>query len=88
MIGDLGSPSLASTPTYYRELEKLTRGRPGGLHSPDRLIRSVDFDGIAKLQAAPEWKTAGRVRNTEAAVHRRGPDWLRLEGKVRSDASR
>lgn len=71
-IGILGGMSVASTQTYYRELARLTRERLGGLHSPDLLIRSVDFDCIAKLQAASDWETAGRVLNAEARALERG----------------
>jgi aspartate racemase len=71
-IGILGGMSVASTQTYYRELANLTRERLGGLHSPDLLIRSVDFDGIARLQAASDWDTAGCVLNAEARALERG----------------
>ena len=77
-IGILGGMSVASTQTYYRELSRLTRERLGGLHSPELLIRSVDFDGIAKLQASSDWDTAGQVLNVEARALERGGAQLLL----------
>ncbi|WP_320196430.1 aspartate/glutamate racemase family protein [Agrobacterium rosae] len=77
-IGILGGMSVASTQTYYRELARLTRERLGGLHSPELLIRSVDFDEIAKLQASSDWDTAGQVLNAEARALERGGAQLLL----------
>ncbi|POO49373.1 aspartate racemase [Agrobacterium rosae] len=77
-IGILGGMSVASTQTYYREMARLTRERLGGLHSPDLLIRSVDFDGIAKLQASSDWDTAGQILNAEARALERGGAQLLL----------
>lgn len=78
-IGILGGMSAASTQIYYKELCDLTRERLGGLHSPELLIRSLDFTGIEKLQAAGEWEQAGRVLNAEAmALERGGADLLIL----------
>ena len=42
-IGILGGMSAASTQLYYRELCTLTQASMGGLHSPELLIRSLDF---------------------------------------------
>jgi aspartate racemase len=58
--------SAASTQIYYRELCKLTRARLGGLHSPELLIRSLDFARIEALQLKGEWDTAGAILNHEA----------------------
>lgn len=78
-IGILGGMSAASTQIYYRELCRLTRDRLGGLHSPELLIRSLDFDRIEKLQAAGEWDSAGELLNAEAlALARGGADLLVL----------
>nr|WP_280141705.1 aspartate/glutamate racemase family protein [Rhizobium sp. NFR07] len=71
-IGILGGMSAASTQIYYRELCRLTREKLGGLHSPELLIRSVDFDGIERLQASSEWETAGSVLNKHAVCLERG----------------
>ena len=65
-IGILGGMSAASTQIYYRELCRLTRERLGGLHSPELLIRSLDFDRIESLQASGDWESAGAILNEEA----------------------
>jgi aspartate racemase len=65
-IGILGGMSAASTQTYYRQLCDLTRTRLGGLHSPQLLIRSLDFAPVADAQAVGDWATLGRLLNTEA----------------------
>jgi len=71
-IGILGGMSAASTQTYYRELCHLTRARLGGLHSPELLIRSVDFATIEALQMQGEWAAAGAILNNEAKALERG----------------
>lgn len=78
-IGILGGMSAASTQTYYRVLCALTRERRGGLHSPELLIRSLDFAKIERLQVAGAWEQAGEVLNAEAkALQRGGADFLIL----------
>lgn len=76
-IGILGGMSAASTQIYYRELCRLTRESLGGLHSPELLIRSVDFDEIEKLQASSDWDAAANILNEKAiALERGGADLL------------
>jgi aspartate racemase len=65
-IGLIGGMSAASTLIYYRTLCDLTRTRLGGLHSPDLLIRSIDFAPIAQLQAQGEWDAMGSILNAHA----------------------
>lgn len=78
-IGMLGGMSATSTQIYYRELCRLTSERLGGLHSPELLIRSLDFAGIEALQAAGNWDKAGDILNAEAlALQRGGADFLIL----------
>jgi aspartate racemase len=78
-IGMLGGMSAASTQIYYRELCRLTSERLGGLHSPELLIRSLDFAGIEALQAAGDWTKAGDILNHEAkALERGGAQFLIL----------
>lgn len=78
-IGILGGMSAASTQIYYRELCELTRERLGGLHSPELLIRSLDFALIEDLQMKGEWEAAGAVLNDEAkALERGGADFIIL----------
>ena len=71
-IGILGGMSASSTKLYYSELCRLTRDRLGGLHSPQLLIRSLDFAEIEKLQAKGAWSDAGRILNAEAKALERG----------------
>lgn len=71
-IGILGGMSASSTQLYYSELCRLTRDRLGGLHSPQLLIRSLDFAEIEKLQAKGAWSDAGRILNAEAQALERG----------------
>ena len=78
-IGILGGMSAASTQIYYRELCDLAQKRLGGLHSPELLIRSLDFARIEDLQMKGEWEAAGAVLNGEAlALERGGADLLIL----------
>jgi aspartate racemase len=78
-IGILGGMSAASTQIYYREMCRLTREILGGLHSPELLIRSVDFERIERLQAASDWDSAGTLLQAEAiALERGGADILML----------
>lgn len=65
-IGILGGMSAASTQLYYKRLCDQTRTRLGGLHSPELLIRSLDFARIETLQAKGDWQTAGAILNHEA----------------------
>jgi aspartate racemase len=68
----LGGMSAASTQIYYRELCRLTSKRLGGLHSPELLIRSLDFARIEALQATGDWDKAGDILNAEAKALERG----------------
>jgi len=65
-IGILGGMSAASTQLYYQQLCNMTRDLLGGLHSPELLIRSVDFAEIEQLQMSNDWQAAGDRLNTEA----------------------
>ncbi|WP_066452599.1 aspartate/glutamate racemase family protein [Castellaniella caeni] len=79
IIGILGGMSAASTQIYYRQICHLARERLGGLHSPELLIRSLDFARIEALQVAGAWDQAGDILNREArALERGGADFLVL----------
>jgi len=71
-LGILGGMSAASTQLYYRELCNITRAHRGGLHSPELLIRSVNFSEIELLQAQDRWEEAGIRLNLEAKALERG----------------
>lgn len=78
-IGILGGMSAASTQIYYRELCNITREKLGGLHSPELLIRSLDFAKIEQLQVAGQWEEAGKILNLEAkALEAGGADLVVL----------
>ena len=78
-IGILGGMSASSTQLYYAELCRLTQARLGGLHSPELLIRSLDFAKIEALQMQGAWDAAGAVLNAEAkALERGGADFIIL----------
>jgi aspartate racemase len=78
-IGILGGMSAASTQIYYRELCRLTLEQLGGLHSPELLIRSLDFAAIEALQMRGDWEAAGAILNREAkALERGGAELLLL----------
>lgn len=78
-IGILGGMSAASTQLYYAKLCELVRERLGGLHSPELLIRSLDFAAIEALQMSDDWAEAGRVLNANAlALERGGADFILL----------
>lgn len=71
-LGLLGGMSAESTTLYYQALNAGVRERLGGLHSAQLLLWSVDFAGIAQLQAQGDWDQAGAVladaaRRLEAA---------------------
>lgn len=71
-IGILGGMSAASTQICYRELRDLIRSRLDGLHSPERLIRSLDFARIEALQMKGDWEAAGAILNAEANALQNG----------------
>ena len=78
-IGILGGMSAASTQIYYRQMCELVRQRKGGLHSPELLIRSLNFAKIEHLQAKGQWDEAGSILNVEAkALERGGADFIVL----------
>jgi aspartate racemase len=65
-IGLLGGMSWESTALYYRLLNEGVAERLGGLHSADCVMVSVDFAGIARLQAEGRWDEAGQLLAREA----------------------
>lgn len=78
-IGILGGMSAASTQIYYRTLCEITRDRLGGLHSPELLIRSLDFAKIEALQALGQWDAAASILNAEAkGLEKGGADFILL----------
>ena len=66
-IGILGGMSATSTQLYYASLCELTQRSLGGLNSPELLIRSVNFDPIAKQMELGEWDSIAARLHREAA---------------------
>jgi aspartate racemase len=60
-IGLIGGMSWESTAVYYRRLNEQVRGRLGGLHSAEILMRSVNFDAIVNLQKQGRWEEAAAI---------------------------
>ena len=67
-IGILGGMSAASTQVYYHTLCSLTQSELGGLHSPNLLIRSVDFAPLAQHMNDGNWAAIGDVLHAEAKL--------------------
>jgi aspartate racemase len=55
-IGLIGGLSWESTVDYYRYINTMVHEKLGGLHSAKCLMYSFDFDDIAALQMAGDWK--------------------------------
>lgn len=66
-IGILGGMSATSTQLYYASLCELAQQSLGGLNSPELLIRSVNFDPIAKQMELGEWDSIAARLHREAA---------------------
>lgn len=78
-VGIIGGMSWESTAKYYQWLNEGVRMRLGGLHSAKIILSSVDFDEIAKLQAANEWEQAGQTLADEAGkLEKAGADFVVL----------
>lgn len=60
-LGLLGGMSWESTLLYYRLLNQGVAARLGGLHSARLVLYSVDFAGLAAMQAAGDWDGAARL---------------------------
>ena len=67
-IGLLGGMSWESSIEYERLINEGVRGRLGGTHSADLVIRSYDFARIEALQAAGDWDAAGDLLAADAAM--------------------
>jgi aspartate racemase len=61
MIGLIGGMSWESSAVYYRRLNEQIRGRLGGLHSANVIMRSIDFAEIVALQREADWRRAGEI---------------------------
>ncbi|MBL8307262.1 MAG: aspartate/glutamate racemase family protein [Rubrivivax sp.] len=66
-LGVLGGMSWESTALYYRLVNQGVAARLGGLHSAKLLLHSVDFEAVAALQRAGDWRGAARLLAQAAA---------------------
>lgn len=57
-IGLIGGLSWESTSVYYSYINRYVQRELGGIHSAKCLMYSFDFEEIAALQRAGDWKTA------------------------------
>lgn len=71
-LGVLGGMSWTSTESYYRLLNEGVVARLGGLHSAQLLVRSVDFDPVAKAQHDGDWDTTIEILSGAAHGLARG----------------
>jgi aspartate racemase len=67
-IGILGGMSAASTQIYYQTLCSLTQSELGCLHSPNLLIRSVDFAPLALHMNDGNWSAICDTLHAEAKL--------------------
>jgi aspartate racemase len=58
IIGLLGGMSWQSTAGYYKAINEGVKNKPGGLHSAQIVMFSVDFEPIEKLQRGGDWDGA------------------------------
>lgn len=78
-IGILGGMSAISTQLYYKILCDLTKQQFGELNSPSLLIRSLNFNPIAKKMVEERWDEIGEILNKEAKkISEGGADLLLL----------
>ena len=55
-IGMIGGMSWESSAIYYRILNEAVKERPGGHHSAQTVMYSVDFAEIKRLQHEGRWE--------------------------------
>jgi aspartate racemase len=60
-IGIVGGISWSSTIEYYRLLNEVANRELGGLHYPECVIYSVNFDEFCKANAAHDWDATFRL---------------------------
>ena len=77
-IGIIGGMSAQSTVHYYEQLVNRTQELlGGGLHSPEIMIRSVNFGPIEELQREGEWKMLGEILADKAvSLEEMGADFI------------
>src|SRR5271170_3585136 len=71
-IGMIGGMSWESSAVYYRIVNREVQRRLGGVHSAKVLLWSFDLAEIEALQAAGDWKAAGKRMGEAARVLAQG----------------
>ena len=60
-IGLIGGMSWLSTRSYYEQIQRQVQAKAGPRASAPMLIESLDFESLARLSTADEWKKAADV---------------------------
>ena len=60
-LGIIGGMSWSSTALYYEHINRGISQRLGGLHCAELAIESVDFAGIAAMEAAGDWDGIAKI---------------------------
>ncbi|QEY26880.1 aspartate/glutamate racemase family protein [Neisseria zalophi] len=60
-LGMIGGMSPESTVSYYHIINREVNRRLGANHSAEMLLYSIDFETIAAMQRAGDWRQAGEV---------------------------
>jgi aspartate racemase len=71
-IGMIGGMSWESSAVYYQIVNREVQRRLGGVHSAKILLWSFDLAEIEALQAAGDWKAAGKRMGEAARVLAQG----------------
>lgn len=78
-LGMIGGMSWASTAIYYDKINRGVMQRLGDRHSAHLLIESLDFEPIAKAQAAGKWDALGnQMADSARRLEQAGADGLIL----------
>ena len=64
-IGILGGMSVVSSQLYYKIFCELTSKKLGKLHSPNIILRSVNFEPITQMMNRNEWEKIAKILNFE-----------------------
>ena len=78
-IGIVGGISWSSTIEYYRLLNELANRELGGLHYPECVVYSVNYNEFCKANAAHDWDATFRLlKNAVQKLRQAGVDIILL----------
>ena len=78
-IGILGGMSAVSTQIYYKNICSLVTKKLGDLNSPELIIRSLNFEPLAKHMHLNQWDSIAEILNFEAKkLEQSGADFIIL----------